>query len=955
MDEHVDRSRDTIPSPAGAKPDPGKNNVFFRICPNSDVVMIFVHGVLSDSRGCWGRNYGGQEVYWPALICEDPRLNGISIFLAGYETAIDSGSSTVRDASKTVWTAISESFTDKKRVLDYKVLLFVCHSQGGIVVRDMLVRQRDHLRNTEQIGLLLLGSPSVGSWYATLVWPLAFVLGNSQAQQLRYGSITLDFLDDDFVRLKNEDSRIVGFEGYEHFGPLHSKLFPWVPAIVSKRSGGRYFDYKLLPRTDHFTVAKPTSLDDPQHKLLVVDFLQQKMGLAKGASALGSPVYPLNSRPSTLSGAIRRFAWLRAVALLGLFAAVILLWFQFFTHKPVLWETDTVLLGDFKNSTGDSVFDGGLRQGLAAQLDQSPFLALVPDARVEQTLRMMGKPVGVQITSEIAIEVCQRTGAQAVIDGTISRLGSTYQLVLMAKNCETGEVLATAASDASARNRVLRALGNVASGLRRKLGESPSTLNQYATAVEEATTPSLEALKAYSLGRKQMVALSDSAAAVPFFVNAIELDTDFAMAYATLGTCYFNLGEKTLAAENTLKAYTRQSRVSNKERLYIKSHYYHLATGDLLSARDVYRTWRQLYPRDSIPATNLGAIFTELGQHEEALQSYKEGLALAPNSGINYGSLFVTYVDLNRFADARATLEEMQKNSISSPDVRHHLYQLAFFENDLLGMAEQVKWALGTPDEGHVLLHLEAETSAYNGRMSKAREFTNRAILALRNKRDGIESIAAYESAAALREALVGNRPQALSLAIAALKHSRGRDVQYAVCLAMAFVAGKRTGQSSVAELADDLAKRFPEDTIVSRHFLPTIRAKLLLNSGSAAGAIEMLQSASAYELGVPGVTSFSPNLYPVYVRGEAYLSSGQGPEARTEFQKIIDHPGLAFNGPLSALAKLGIARSYAREGNRVKAREAYDQFLGFWSKADQDSIVLNVAKEEYARSKQDN
>jgi eukaryotic-like serine/threonine-protein kinase len=610
----------------------------------------------------------------------------------------------------------------------------------------------------------------------------------------------------------------------------------------------------------------------------------------------------------------------------------------FYFHRTrKLTDKDTIVLADFTNTTGDAVFEDTLRQGLAVQLEQSPFLSLVSEQQIQQTLSQMGKPADARLTPEIAREVCQRTGSTAVLDGSIASLGCQYVLGLKAVNCRTGDALAEEQATADGKERVLKALGDSAAKLRAKLGETLSIVQKFDTPLEQATTPSIEALQAYSLGRKAMVG-GDLAVAVPFFQRATHLDPNFAMAYAALGMSYWNLGESTLGADNARKAYELRERVSGMEKFYIESHYYHNATGDLEKARQVYELWAQTYPRDVIPPNNLRVIYGDLGQHDKALAEARETLRLDP-SALGYSNLLGAYLSLNRLEEARATASEGQAKNLDSPTLHFSLYSLAFLQSDAVGMAQEVAFGAGKPGVEDVLLGYEADTAAYYGRLEKAR-MSSRQAVASAERAEEKEAAASYEAGTALKEALVGNAGEARQRAAAALALSKGRDGQFTAALALAF-AGDTVRAPT---LADDLGTRFPEDTIVHFNYLPTIRAQLALRRNDSSRAIEILQAAAPYELGSAG------GLYPVYVRGEADLAAHQGNEAAAEFKKILDHRGVVLNEPIGALAKLGLARAFSLQGDTAKAKSAYQDFLTLWKDADHDIPILIAAKAEYAK-----
>jgi serine/threonine protein kinase len=630
----------------------------------------------------------------------------------------------------------------------------------------------------------------------------------------------------------------------------------------------------------------------------------------------------------------------------AIFFAVLLaagLYYRFHRAKP-LTDRDTIVLADFTNTTGDPLFDDTLRQGLAVQLEQSPFLSLVSERRIQQTLRQMGHAPDARLTPEIARELCQRTESTAAIDGSIASLGKQYVLGLKAVNCRTGDSLAQEQTTADGKERVLNGLGEVAAKLRQKLGESLNTVEKFDTPLEQATTPSLEALQAYSLGWKTQWAKSDFDAAVPFFQRAIQLDPNFAMAYASLGTSHWVRAETSLGAENMKKAYELRERVSTREKFYIESHYHDFVTGDMEKTRQACELWTQTYPRDDVPKIVLGVVYSKLGQYDKLLAENREALRLNV-SGVNYANLVESYFYLNRLDEARDTAAEAQAKQLDSPSLRFYLYQLAFVRNDAAGMAQQVTWASGKSGSEDRFSAEEADSAAYFGKLGKARELSRRAV-ASAEEAEQKETAAGYEAGAALREALFGTVAEDRKRTAAALGLSTGRDVEYGAALALAL-----GGDTARAEaLAEDLVKRFPEDTLVQFNYLPTIRAQLALVRMDHSKAIEVLQAASPYELGTPSGNAYSPGLYPVYVRGEAYLATQQGGEAAAEFRKILDNRGIALNEPIGALARLGLARAYVLQNDIAKAKAAYQDFLTLWKHADPDIPILKQAKAEYAK-----
>jgi len=607
-----------------------------------------------------------------------------------------------------------------------------------------------------------------------------------------------------------------------------------------------------------------------------------------------------------------------------------------------LTERDSIMLSDFANTTGDSVFDETLKQGLAVQLEQSPFLDLVSELKVTDTLKLMGRPAGDRLTPEIAREVCQRTGSKAMVIGRIDGLGSQYVIGLKAVGCNTGDVLAEALEQAAGKEAVLKALDAAVVSLRGKLGESLSTVQKYATPLAEATTPSLEALKAYSLGKKIQLAKGDTAA-LPLFKRAAELDSNFAAAYQAMSIIYSNRDEAGRAAEYARKAYELREKVTQRERFSIEASYYWDGTGELEKAAQVYELWQQTYPRDASPYTNLGAISITLGNWGKSLEEVREAMRLEPDQVNQYVNLGIDYASLNRLDEAQAVYKQAEERKLESNELQENRYQLAFLQGDGTKMAQLAAAAMGKPGQEEWFLAALADTEAWYGKLKEARDLTRRAMdSAQRN--DANEAAAAYQAAAALREVEAGNREQARADAEAALKLAQGRNVQPMAALALA-----RAGDMARAEkLAAELDKRSPQNTVVQRYWLPTIRAAVALQRKNPSRAVELLQAASTVELGQP--TNFSVFLCPVYLRGEAYLMLHDGNAAAAEFQKFIDHRGVVVNFPWGALARLGLARAYAMQENTVKARAAYQDFLNLWKDADPDTPILKQAKAEYAK-----
>jgi serine/threonine protein kinase/Tfp pilus assembly protein PilF len=615
----------------------------------------------------------------------------------------------------------------------------------------------------------------------------------------------------------------------------------------------------------------------------------------------------------------------------------------FHSHRTKeLSEKDTVVLADFTNRTGEPVFDGTLRQGLAVQLEQSPFLSLVSDQRIQQTLRLMGRPSDAKLTPEIARELCQRTGAFAALDGSIASLGSQYVLGLKAANCRTGETLAEEQVQAARKEDVLKSLSSASAKLREKLGETLSTVQKFDTPLEQATTPSLEALRAYTTGI-HINSPMGSAAAVPFFKHAIEIDPKFAMAYAALGRMYGDLEENALSAESTTRAYELRDRTSENEKFFISASYDLQVTGNLEKARQTCELWAQAYPRVMAPHGFLaGIIYPALAEYEKSVEEAKIAIRTEPDFDIGYAVLAASYVALGRIDEAENTLERASEYKLQNPFIPSERYSIAFLKGDKAGMEREAAQAQGEHGVEDWMSNSQGLMLAYFGHLKGARKMSQRAA-DLARQADQRETAALYETDAALREAFFGNALPAQQRAMVALAISTSRDVEYAAAYALA-VSGDSSRSRS---LADGLSKRYPEDTRVIFTYLPTLRAQLALNRNEPSKALELLEPAIPYELAAGSRTR---RLYAAYVRGQAYLATGQGAAAILEFRKIIDHRGIVVSEPVGALAHLGLGRAYALQSDTAKAKAAYQDFLTLWKDADPDIPILKRAKAEYVR-----
>jgi eukaryotic-like serine/threonine-protein kinase len=620
-----------------------------------------------------------------------------------------------------------------------------------------------------------------------------------------------------------------------------------------------------------------------------------------------------------------------------------------YLHRPPtkLTDKDTIVLADFANTTGDPVFDGTLRQGLAVQLEQSPFLSLISEERMQTELRLMGQPSDARLTPAIARDVCERTGSSAVLDATISSLGSQYVVGLRAKDCHTGNVLVEEQVQAARKEDVLNALGEIASKFRSRVGESLTTVQKYNTPLADATTSSMEALKAYSAGW-QVAWSKGSGAAIPFFKRAVDLDPKFASAYAALGLMYGDGGESALGAENISRAYELRGRASDAEKFFILAYYDGRATGNLEKAEQTCGLWAQTYPRERLPHTFLaGFIYPASGRYEKSIEASQKVMQIDPDSTFPYAVLASDYIALERMDEAENVIAMGTARKLDSPQFTALRYDMAFLKGDAGGMEREVSVAKSGPGGEALIANHEAFALAYTGHLQQARQLSRSAVDAAQQAAHR-ERAGVFEAGAALREAFFGNAVAARERANAALLLSNNREVEYGAGLALA-IAGD-SSQSST--LAADLEKRFPEDTSVRFSYLPALRAMIALNQDQPSKALELLQPAAPYELGSHR-SSFGGlfgNLYPSYVRGEAYLAAHRGVEAVAEFRRIREHRGIVVSDPIGALAPVQLARAYLMAGDRTNAKFAYDDFLTLWKDADPETPLLKQVKYEYAK-----
>jgi serine/threonine protein kinase/Flp pilus assembly protein TadD len=606
-----------------------------------------------------------------------------------------------------------------------------------------------------------------------------------------------------------------------------------------------------------------------------------------------------------------------------------------------LTEKDTVVLADFTNSTGDPVFDDALKQALAVQLGQSPFINILSDRKVGETLGLMGSQLGTRITPGVARELCVRTGSKAIVLGSISKLGEQYVLGVDAVGCSNGDTLAKEQEEAASKQDVLKALGKAAASLRTKLGESLASVQKFDVPVE-ATTPSLEALKAYSMGITTGRTKGD-AEAIPFMKRAIELDPNFAMAYTGIAVEYSNLGRADLAAANARKAYELRDRVSERERYRISAFYFDKVTGQIEKATEAYELWAKSYPLDMVPHGNLGVCYGALGQFDKAVKETETAQRLEP-AIVGYGNLASFYINVSRLKDARSMIQEAQQKNFDGLVIRQDLYSLAFLSGDMAEMERQVAWGAGRPGEEDQMLSLHSDTEAYYGRLEKSRDLARRAADSA-VRADAKETGAQWIAFQSLREAELGNVAAARQGVTRALALAPGRDVKVLAALALA-----RTGETSQSRtILEALQKSEASNTYLKVYWFPLIEASIAMAQHAPDRAVVALEPSLPYELGSPppGINGM---LYPAYIRGLAYLAQSNGPAAAAEFQKFLDHSGVVQNFLLASLAHLQLGRAYANSGDTPKAKAAYQDFLKLWKDADPDIPILKEAKAEYAK-----
>ena len=623
---------------------------------------------------------------------------------------------------------------------------------------------------------------------------------------------------------------------------------------------------------------------------------------------------------------------------LAAIGAGMLYWHSSRTHA--LTEKDSILLIEFINTTGDAAFDNTLKQALAVQLEQSPYLNIVPESRIREALGYMGRPAGERITSEVGREIALRQGVKAMLTGSIGSLGSHYVISLDAVNAQTGDSLAREQVEAASKEHVLRSLDKAASSLRQKLGESLASVRQFATPLEQATTSSLDALKEFSLGEAEHLKLHDDAA-MPHLERAIEIDPNSATAYATLAVVYSNLTHMQKSRDFLKKAYDLRERASERERLYILAHHYGEGTGEIEKQIEVYEKWNRTYPRDTLPLDNLALEYSRIGLPEKALNASSEALRLDIKDAYAYQNLAPAYMALNRYDEAKTVAEQASAQKLDSFGTHLPLFDIAFIRGDHVTMQREVSRTAGTSDEPFLLVRMaNAEHSL--GRVKTSRNTWQQARSAA-NRRGMKEFASIMFANEAVRDAAYGYSSAAREKASEALRSSGNKGTRVTAARVLAQVGDV----AKAKKLIDDLGGEFPSDTLLNAVHIPTVWALLNLQRKASAEAISALEPARKYEFGVgPG----SANFWPVYLRGLAFLRMQDGTKAATEFQKILDHRGANAVNLLYPLARLNLARAYALQGDTPKARTAYQDFFALWKDADPDIPILMQAKAEYAK-----
>ncbi len=717
-------------------------------------------------------------------------------------------------------------------------------------------------------------------------------------------------------------------KGYRFLAQVNVKTIASQPAVVEAESGL----HGPLPPVAPVAQGRPAEDKLPSPAGLAVP---NPVSLAAPAAAAAAPAPAKAPVPEPI---VRR-SWLRVAWVTLVVVALIAGIFYWHSQRAsALTEKDTVVLADFTNTTGDVLFDSALKQSLTFDLEGSPLINILSDERVDQQLRYMGQPRNARLTPEVTRQVCQRSGSKAMIVGSISALGSHYLIGLEAVDCASGESLGHEQEEADSREHITKALSKAASNIRRKLGESLASVQKFNKPAEDATTPSMEALVAFNQGRvAQATGQGDP---IFYFKRALEFDPNFGVAYAALAASYGNAGQVSLALQYYAKAYEFLDRVSPQERFYIEGNHDSF-TGQLDKAAQIYTEWAQSYPGNYKPHLNLSDVYSRTGHYEKAVAEALQTQQLSPDNVMAYTVLVGDYTALDQLDKAGTYFDQAQARKLEYPYLRYSGYLIDFLRNDAAAMQEQFDWAMGKPGAEDLLLSAQSDTEAYYGRMARAGVLSQRAVQSAK-RADTPETAASWMANAALREAEVGNFPQARQRASEALALAPGKDVQVVAALALA-----RAGDLAMAnKIADQLDQQYPHDTMMQGFSLPIIRAAIQLSNSNPGKAIDVLQEATPYEFGAQSIGY----LYPAYLRGEAYLKAGQAQQAVAEYGKVTGHPGIVLNFVTGALARLQLARAQAMSGDHGAARKSYQDFLSAWKEADPDVPILEAAKAEYQR-----
>ncbi len=936
---------------------------------------------------------GGMGVVYKAFDVHLQRTVALKFLLRLWSaqlTGLDEGNgATGVDLSASYWEARAASALDHPNICT----IYEVGQYGGVpfiamqLLSGMSLKQRidaDQLSSDEsldiavQITSAIDAAHTAGVIHRDIKPANIFITDRGEAKILDFGLAARTAQQDGSATGDNDLSRARTMAGTTAYmapeqahgqGPdVSSDIFSLGTVLYEMMTGVSPFRgstaYATLDNILHKTPAPPSSL---RHQLPhELDRIIAR-ALAKDSVARYSTAAELNRDLTRLQSArhmdsmraqlVTRSRFAAFAACAAILLALSAVAYNYFHHRPEMTGSGehAVILGDFANATGDPIFDGTLRESLRVQLEQSPFLNVLTDSRLNRELGFMERPVGTLLTSDLARQLCLRTGSQATISGSIARIGGNFVLRISATGCQNEEPLGTEQIEVGSRETVLRGLDTIATRLRSRLGESMASIQAYDKPIEQATTPSLEALQTYSLGLHSAYTEGPNAA-VPYYEKAIKIDPQFAMAYAKLGVAYMGLNSPDHGAALLKHAYDLRDRISDRERFYIDTQYYSYITGDQDKAVVTLKLWEHIYPSDPAPFANLGVVSAYLGHHQESLLQAHQALRLEPTAAILYTNIASEYCTVGQLDNCQRMIAEAQARKINYSFFDGILYVLDFLRGDEAGMRQQVNGAMGHPWVEGWLLAIQADTDAYQGRLGEARKYTAQAVRSAR-KYDGEDIAQGYMSVAALREAEFGNRQQARELAEPLLRKPSGQVVKTYAALALAEIGDTQQAQA----LARELHQQYPDDTLLNFYWLPCIEAAIATSSHDPEKAIRVLRATAPYEMGVPKSPTNVAG-YPIYLRAEAYLEAGRGAEAEAEFRRLIQQSGLLANYPLGSLARLGLARAYRLEAGPArfphsrtasdpamlaKAKTTYADFLKLWSRADAGNPLLLQARAE--------